>query len=404
MTSELKYSQYRERFQKELFRRIGYTNTLYDISRFGTIIKETRELFPVSVVTLVRCIQTRHPELRGQDYATGAVDVMGALGILKRVGQRVVLTERGRALAAVTQQPWYEEIKQHFFLQAVLESDGDYTLNLLRLLSGAVAGDEAIRVVGVKFFGEMLLLLQRKKEEVSTAINAKFIRDRAISYLEKAEQSIRYGVLREARPKPLTLDERLRQLRAGKSSKTVTKLGEPTETVEHTLKPRRGWLTDLGLLRVGKDKRYELTEGGSALLNQTRLYGFEVNGLLRVPFSSVVADALGIQGVKTIGPDYFHRLAVAVYSGKAAREYQGHKEDFFEELKLFFGFCRLRLFNQAETAALYEAMALNSARKREVLSSQRFEQLLEETLQNYPDRVYRVAGRRGREGYVSFRR
>jgi DNA-binding PadR family transcriptional regulator len=329
---------------------------------------------------------------------------MGALGILKRVGQRVVLTERGRALAAATQQPWYEEIKRHFFLQAVLESDGDYTLNLLRILPGTTAGDEVIREVGVRFFNEMLLFLQWKKEEVSNAISAKFIRDRAVSYLEKAERSIKYDILREAPPKPLTLNERLRQLKAARRGKTVTKLGEPTESVEHTLRPRSGWLTDLGLLKVGRDKRYELTECGSALLNEIRLYGFEVHGLLRVPFSAVVAEALGIQGVKTIEPDYFHRLAVVVYSGNAATEYGGQMEDFFKELELFFRLCRLRLFNQAEISALYEAIALNSARKGEVLSSQRFDELLEETLQNYPDRVYRVAGRRGREGYISFRR
>ena len=57
MPSILEYQRYKDQLSKELFRRIGYTNTLYKIFRFGEVVRNTHHLFPVSQAILVRNIQ-----------------------------------------------------------------------------------------------------------------------------------------------------------------------------------------------------------------------------------------------------------------------------------------------------------------------------------------------------------
>jgi hypothetical protein len=411
MTSILEYQRYKERFQKELFRRIGYTNTLYQIFRFGDIVKETHHLFPVSQTVVVRRIQELYPELRKfrttSDYVTGIVDVLGALNVTKRVGPRVVLTHLGRALAAVTQQPWYKNVRSHFFLKSILEADGDYILNLLSLIPGTQGDSESVRKLGVTFFRRLLDLLDRRREEVSRTIPTKLVREVAIKQIEAFSDSIRYDILNESRPsKTLSLEERLRRLRAAKSQKKRRREDEPTETLRHTLNPRRGWLVDLELVTRGEDKNYQLTAAGTSLLKQVRTDGFELDGLLRVPFSRPLAQALGINKdvVRSIPNDYFHRVVAYVYSGAPPREYSGAIEDFLKDLRFFFELTRLKRFNQAEIPALYECIVLKAANEGQLLSEEKFQELLKDVLKTYADQVYRVTGRYGQEGYLSFRR
>ena len=77
---------------------------------------------------------------------------------------------------------------------------------------------------------------------------------------------------------------------------------EPTETLRHTLDPRRGWLVDLGLVTVTEQKTYQLTPCGSRLLEKVKSDGFEVNGLVRIPFSKPLAQTLGIHLRRTNTP------------------------------------------------------------------------------------------------------
>jgi hypothetical protein len=405
MTSILEYQRYKDRFKKELFRRIGYTNTLYQIFRFGDIVKETHRLFPVSQTVVVRRIQKGHPELNTLKYATGIIDVLGALNVTKRVGPRVVLTHRGRALAAVTQQPWYENVRSHFFLKSVLEADGDYILNLLSLIPGTQGDSESVRKLGVTFFRRLLDLLDRRREEVSRTIPTKLVREVAIKQIEAFSDSIRYDILNESRPsKTLSLEERLRRLRAAKSQKKRRREDEPTETLRHTLDPRRGWLVDLGLVTRGEDKNYQLTAAGTSLLKRVRADGFELDSLLRVPFSTPLAQALDIKDVVSIPNGYFHKVVAYIYSGAPPREYSGAIEDFLKDLRFFFELTRLKRFNQAEIAALYECIVLKAANEGQLLSEGKFQELLNNVLATYADQVYRVTGRYGQEGYLSFRR
>ena len=405
MTSILEYQRHKERFQKELFRRIGYTNTLYQIFRFGDIVKETHQLFPVSQTVVVRRIQEVHPELNDLKYATGIIDVLGALNVTKRVGPRVVLTHRGRVLAAVIQQPWYENIRSHFFLKSVLEADGDYILNLLSLIPGTQGDSESVRKLGITFFRRLLDLLDCRREEVARAIPTKLVREVAIKQIQAFSDSIRYDILNESRPsKTLSLEERLRRLRAAKSQKKRRREDEPTETLRHTLDPRRGWLADLGLVTRDEEKNYQLTAAGTSLLKQVRADGFELDNLLRVPFSSPLAQALDIKDVVSIPNDYFHQVVAYVYSGAPPREYSGAIEDFLKDLRFFFELTRLKRFNQAEIPALYECIVLKAANEGQLLSEGKFQELLNDVLATYADQVYRVTGRYGQEGTLSFRR
>lgn len=404
MTSMLEYQRHKGRFKKELFHRIGYTNTLYQIFRFGQILRETYQLFPVSQAILVKRIQELHPELSTAKYATGIIDVLGALNITKRVAQRVVLTYRGRALAAVIQQPWYENVKAHFFLKSVLEADGDYILNLLLLMPGVRADSEAGRTLGITFFNRLLQLLEIRKQQLISNIPTKLVREVAVKQLEAAHDSIRYDILNEGRPaKALDLQERLRRIRTGRIQNRHHGEG-PTETIRHTIDPRRGWLNDLGLITRDENKTYQLTKAGASLLRIVQADGFELDGLLCVPFTKSLAQLLEISNIATVADDYFHHLAVCVYNDASAPQYSSSEKEFLKDLRFFFELTRLKRFNQAEIPALYECMVLKAANAGKKFSAASFQELLTKVLATYSDEVYQVAGRYGQAGYLSFRR
>ena len=405
MPSVLEYQRYKDQLSKELFRRIGYTNTLYKIFRFGEVVKNTYQLFPVSQAILVKNIQQHHPELKDRKYATGAVDVLIALDVLRRAGPRMMLTEHGRALAALTQQPWYESGKRFFFLRAVLEADGDYLLNLLKLLPEARAGSEATKDLGILFFNSILALLKQRREEVTAFVSTAWIQRPAVQHLARAEESIKYEILNRPRPQRIfTLEERLKQLRARRRGQTRRTTTEPTATLRHTLDPRRGWLLDLGLVSLTEQKTYQLTPCGSRLLERVKSDGFEVNGLLRIPFSKPLAQALNINSRLQIAKNYFHELVVDVYHEEAPDEYRISIESFLDCLKQFFPLVKLKNFNQAEILALYECISIRAAHDGKLLKEQQFHAWLEEALGEFGEQVYRVAGRRGHEGYLAFRR
>ena len=173
--------------------------------------------------------------------------MLGSLDVLRRAGPRLILTEHGRALAALTQQPWYEAGKKFFFLRVVLEADGDYLLNLLKLLPEVAVGSEDTKSLGVVFFNSILALLKQRREEVTDFVSTAWIQMPAVQHLARAEESIRYDILNEPRPqRTLTLEDRLKELRARRRGRKKRTTMEPTETLRHTLDPRRGWLVDLG--------------------------------------------------------------------------------------------------------------------------------------------------------------
>ena len=405
MPSILEYQRYKDQLSKELFRRIGYTNTLYKIFRFGEVVGNTHQLFPVSQAILVRNIQHHHPEFNDLKYATGTIDVLGSLDVLRRAGPRLILTDHGRALAALTQQPWYESAKKFFFLRVALEADGDYLLNLLKLLPGVAVGSEATKSLGVVFFNSMLALLKQRREEVTNLVSTTWIQRPAVQQLARAEESIRYDILNEPRPqRTLTLEDRLKELRARRRGRPKRTTTEPTETLRHTLDPRRGWLVDLGLVTVTEQKIYQLTPCGSRLLQKVKADGFERDGLLKIPFSKPLAQTLGLHPEVQIPQDYFHQLVTVIYHEGAADAYRSSTESFLADVRQFFPLVKLKKFNQAETLALYECLSIKAAQEGKLLTQGQFHELLEKALGEFGDQVYRVAGRHGQEGYLAFRR
>lgn len=405
MPSMVDYQRHKAQLSKELFRRIGYTNTLYKIFRFGEVVRNTCDLFPVSQAVLIRSIKQNHPELQDLKYATGTVDVLGAFDILRRAGPRLMLTEYGRALAALTQQPWYDSSKRFFFLRVVLEADGDYFLNLLRLIPGTSTGTEAAKVLGVTFFRTILALLNERREEVTHVVSTPWIQRSAVQQLSRAADSIRHDILNEPRPhRALTLEERMKNLRARRHGRTRRPSTEPTATLRHTLDPRRGWLIDLGLVTVTEKRTYQLTPSGSRILRTIKTDGFEDNGLIRIPFSEPLAQVLDIRSDSRISQDYFRELVVDAYHHGTTREYQNSVESFLADLRHFFPLVKLKNFNQAEILALYECLSTKAAQDGERLTIERFHEYLQEVLRQFGDQVYRVTGRHGQQGYLAFHR
>lgn len=408
MTTILSFSRNKKKFREQLFRRIGYTDGLYHIFRFGDVVKENHTQLPASADLVAQFIVTQC-SVR-QQYAKGMVDVLGAFGIFAKMGPRVWLTNHGRALVAIMRdnETTYEKTARHiYFLKTILESDGDYILNLLALLGEEVSEGK----LGQMFFERMLNIVHLRKREVIEKVPAGLVRDDAQRYLDEVAKSIS-GILNIQKTGRLSLQEKMRDLR--KRSHLTRKgwkskeLGEPTKTVEHATKPRIGWLSDLGLIKGGSGKAYYLSEYGKALLRLVAEDGFQLNhDLFRVPFSRRLLSSIGLQDVLPAVPnDYWIGLGARIYVGQNLQTYPSTSlvEEFLDEVYHFFQLVKLKAFNQADIEAIYEAIAIKYACSGVLLEEQAFERSVKDLVTSYPDRLHWMSHRRGGGGYIAFKK
>src|SRR5579862_4723347 len=112
MASVLDFERYSSEISRQLLRRIGYTNGLHKIRRFGRLVEYLYPIMPTSARLLAQVI-IREENLRPDEaerpltstkYAIGIIDVAQALTLLERFGPKIALSSQGYALHAINQR------------------------------------------------------------------------------------------------------------------------------------------------------------------------------------------------------------------------------------------------------------------------------------------------------------
>src|SRR6266705_5870106 len=103
MASILEFERYKSDLNRQLLRRIGYTNGLHKIRRFARLVEYVYPIMPTSVGVLAQVIIQEENkradklgegdrQLKGKKYATGIVDVAQALTLLEKFGTKIALS------------------------------------------------------------------------------------------------------------------------------------------------------------------------------------------------------------------------------------------------------------------------------------------------------------------------
>ena len=266
-------AQQRPVLRRDLSRRIGYTNGLHDIFRFGRVVKYLHRMAPASGPSL-RTIVLDEENVRGTKYADGIIEVAGALGLIARVGTKLTLADKGYALYAVSQMNCPTGAERALLLNAILESDGDATLNLLDLISNATPSES----LGPLLVDRLLRINQRRNEWVRANIRDKVVRDLVLHDLSDAKNRLVRAIsLDRKQTRPWSQD------RQGKSKRLNSKQ-RLARFFDHTVQPRRGWLRDLGCIQQNDGGQYETTASADRLLASLRESPHWWDSLFLLPF------------------------------------------------------------------------------------------------------------------------
>ena len=148
--------------------------------------------------------------------------------------------------------PWEQmdhptEPRRALLLDAILESDGDATLNLLDLIAKA-SPPEAL---GPLLMERLLNIIQLREEWTSLHVVGNLGRDLVLQDLSDARERLQQAI-----------DLNRKQARSWSSFREGRGLS-PEQRIarfyDHTVQPRRGWLRDLGCLVQTGRGLYEAT-------------------------------------------------------------------------------------------------------------------------------------------------
>lgn len=240
MASVLDFERYAADLNRQLLRRIGYTNGLHKIERFARVVEYLYEVMPTSKRLFAQIVIEKEnaasePHLTGPEYAKGIIDVAQALDLIEKFGPKLSLSSSGYACHALNVFDQGCPLLS-FLLASVIASDGEYTLNILRLIYQGHSDVEALGSLLMDQFRALIdLKIRRAQEDIP----------------ERFAQRMIIGLLSDAKTK---LEKALR-------NKSVSLF------YRHTVTPRVEWLSDLGCIeQVNGSKAHQLTPAGLRLL------------------------------------------------------------------------------------------------------------------------------------------
>ena len=178
----LRLGQQRTLIRSQLSRRIGYTNGLHDIFRFGRTVSYLHQIAPASTPAL-RAVVLDREDVSGGKYADGVIEVAGALGLIAKVGTKLTLGDKGYALYAVEQMEQPAEPRRALLLNAILETDSDATLNLLDLIAKGSPPES----LGPLLMERLLNVIQFREEWTSIHVVGNLARDFGSSRLVRGQ-------------------------------------------------------------------------------------------------------------------------------------------------------------------------------------------------------------------------
>ncbi|MBT9140331.1 MAG: hypothetical protein DDT30_00907 [Dehalococcoidia bacterium] len=390
MASILEVGQQLPLIDRELLRRIGYTNGLSDIWRFARVVEYLYPRIPCALPVLREVIMHEEKAIDGAKYAQGVVDVARALGLLEQVGTKLSLSARGYALHALEQLDLTGESRRVFLLMSVMEFDGECTLNLLDLYT---RGHGETADVGNHLMTRLFWIMNAKQEWAEARLYPRFVRDTILGELSKARSKLK-GALD-------TSKKRLNLSRTPIKERILTPDQRVSRFLEHTVIPRRGWLLDLGCMEENKTG-FTLTEVGSRLLNALRANGCYRDGCVILPLSQSLSDALQIENFSD-GTDLFWRIT-AMAVGTSADIIRYAHQYLLTRIKEMYQHVKLYGFNETESASVFHVLSAMEALRGQYIPQAEFEQQISELARLFSNEVFLLRQRRGQGGYIALKR
>ncbi len=393
MAGILELDRQKLHIKRELLRRIGYTNGLHHIDRFARVVEYLFPIIPTTTATFQSVIiedEKSFTGVSGRKYAQGIIDVSGALLLIIRAGQKLTLSDRGYALHAVEQLDHKESNQRAFLLMSVLDSDGEYVINLLDMVNKGICG---IINLGKNLVDRMLMIIEIKEQWARRSIHSPFAQDLVKGSLQEARSVLQKAV--DPDQKVMTKSRATLEERQLSPEKRVERF------FEHTVKPRLQWLVDLGC--VEKDGDHLLvTDTGLRLLSFFNSLGCRRdNNVYVLPISdwlSEVLDADNLVDAKAI----FWRAVAFAYTGQAL-SYRSQGHELLQSIKNIYAHVKMSGFNQAEISSVFHALSCTESLNGSFLDEDYFEEDILHLVKNYPREIFRLSKRRGRGGYFAIK-
>ncbi len=385
MANVLDFERYSGELQRQLLRRIGYTNGLHKIRRFPRIVEYLYPVMPTSVPLLVQ-ILIREENLRsetadgpdrplkGQKYAQGIIDVAQALLLIEKFGPKVSLSSQGYACHAITHSA-DESVLDAFLTQKVIDSDGEYSLNILRLVSEGLT--DAL-MIGRALTERFIELIQFKAKWAAEQVQESFARRTLTTMLSEAEKVFR----------------------------RATEKDGADLFLKHTVTPRLEWLKDLGCISYEESSSPDVTVAGASLLKALNDLGACQQRFVCLPFDEWLVSQLSLPNIYDTsgGEDFSWRLVAACHAQQPFDQRPPPSADLLDFVRSIYPLVKLVNFNEADALSIYEVLAATNARAGRVVHQQEFEAALTLLVREFPSDIFKLSKRRGRGLYIALKK
>jgi len=407
MPSVLDFDRYSGDLNRQLLRRIGYTNGLHKIMRFARVVEYLYPVMPTSAPVLAQVIideenkRTSQAErqLSGVKYATGIVDVAQALSLIEKFGPKLSLSSEGYACHALMGQNASDNVLHSFLLEKVIEADGECTLNILRLVQ---EGIYEVMEIGARLMDRLLALIRFKILWAEQKITDRFAQRAIVTLLHDAE-----GTLRSALNPDSPFKLRRRQKKA-----VLAAPDEPQESpveffYKHTVSPRLEWLEDLGCIEKDTTSSLIPTAKGERLLDEVRRSGGWEQAMIFLPLNVWLAEHLGVPNLYALekATDFGWRFVASANSALVSRSkiFDDHQE-LLSKIKHLYPAVKLANFNEADATSIYDALASADVVSGNVIALSEFEKVLAELVAEFPSDIFKLSKRRGKGLYIAVKR
>jgi hypothetical protein len=275
--------------------------------------------------------------------------------------------------------PSADQALNAFLLHKVLEADGEYTLNILRLVSEGLYSAVELGHALMKSFS---LLIDFKLAWATTSLRDRFSQ-RTISAL-----------LTEART---TLGKALN----GESSAVGF-------FFKHTVNPRLEWLRDLGCIQEIESSRIGVLPNGVRLLDAVRQFGYWKEDFIYLPLDKWLASQLDVPPFgQTDDQDFDWKLVAQASSSvqETGRFYRAMEspQELLNEVKTIYPLVKIANFNEADALSIYEVFASFDSLEGSVLPREVFDQSLLRIVNEHSGEIFKLSKRRGRGLYIALK-
>lgn len=416
-------------FESQIFRQIGYAVGLWNLLQFETVCRPLYEKGSLDEEVLVRKVReslvarridssddpvdedeidrasrrwSDQPKtsIKGRkplsSSARGKIDVAKALGLIQSPPnlRRYALTAHGRALLAVNDLSDRSSMAvPAFYLWRVLESDADQFLTLFTIL----AKEQQDKSLEVELPRQLDVLLQLKYSACLNSSLPSPIKRRVDAILRIRD--------RKSGPKPFPSASRIIGRRQQTSESRFEVQGSAIPNyVRHTTGPRKRWLLDLQLLSQSSNGLFSCTIYGKRLLDFLKSKRCYQDGVPIIqPEAHVLVDLIGNEILFDSAPisfSFFVEMLSSIFYGERPRQAKLSPEQFLAQTRQVYDLVKLDRFEQAETAAIRECLAIRHAVIGETID---FDELLATSVQAFPESIALLSSTRARGTYVTLK-